>query len=61
MKEKAVTIPKEKLLTYVCIYTCRYAEPKSDGLEGVERNGRRGCPLNKSVHTNLHQQVYCFS
>jgi hypothetical protein len=30
MKEKLVTIPKEKLLTYICIY--RYAEPKIDSL-----------------------------
>jgi len=40
MKEKVVTIPEEKLLTYICMY--RYAEPKIDSLEGGCRKGEGG-------------------
>jgi len=35
-----MTIPKEKLLTYICIY--RYAEPKIDSLEGDGKKGKEG-------------------
>jgi len=35
-----VTIPKEKLLTYICIY--RYAEPKIDSLDGGGEKEKEG-------------------
>ena len=40
-----MTIPKEKLLTYICIY--RYAEPKNDSLEGGGggEKGKEGLPV----------------